>query len=91
MKKFFLSVLFAFIVVPFNVCAEELEVIAKVEKYYKTTIVDSKISNYTFDNTHYFTTTEEVTEEEYNSFNGNSITPLSLYGYVETNYKKLKR
>lgn len=89
LKKFFLYVLFA-LIVPFDVFAAELEVASKVEKYYKTTVVNSGISNYAeTDSIHYLTTTEEITEEEYNSFDENSIVPLSLYGYVETNYKKL--
>lgn len=96
MKKFLIYVIMFFSVfVPFNVLAvdlseENFEVVSQVEKYYKTTtnINENEFSTMSLNNVEFNSITEEITEDEYNSFT-ESENLINVSGTIETTYKKL--
>lgn len=94
MKKRLILIFALFLILPISVFAEEtdshFEVVAKEEKYYKTTtIYNSSNGISTFSISLPTSYTEEVTKEEFNSYsNISSVMPLSS-GTIETTYKKL--
>lgn len=91
MKKLISSMLLLAIMSPIGVFAEEsldnFEVISQAEKYYKTTITNENVRNYSLGAVESSTT--EITEEEYNLGNTSDNISTRGAGTVETTYKKL--
>jgi hypothetical protein len=79
MKKIILVVLF---LLPSFIYAEDI--VAEEEKYYVTTTIITPIESST--GVTYISQTEEITKEEYDSFDPEQSNPRAT---VETNYKKL--
>lgn len=95
-------ILFLFLVCPFVVNAssnesvvdEEYKLISSNEKYFKTTNVIKKsntniLSNEINENDIILSYTTEITEEEYDNAEEESIQPYGSSNYVQTDYKKL--
>lgn len=90
MKRKIICLFLLVVIFPMNVLAKDDETVFEI-KYYKTvTINDNKTVGYMLDN-NYHSYTEEITQEEYDSFEVNyNINPLDYSnGQVETNYKKM--
>lgn len=92
MKKMLLVVIM-FMMFPITIFALEDtdgdEIVSMTEKYYKTTTLMGATQNYSLNENHSISYTEEISKEEYDAYQDNK-TQIQSIGTVETNYKKLK-
>lgn len=90
MKKSILFIFMLLAISPLYVSASESDSVSTTKYYKTTTIVSTNSSSYVLSegNNSY---TEEITKDEYNNFDPNSlVVPLDYSnGYIETNYKKM--
>lgn len=89
---FFIIFIYPTIVMAESEVEDYSNIIAKTEKYYRTTITSVEqykllSENYNYDNV--ISYTEEISEAEYESFNNNGTSPTSSLMTVETTYKKM--
>jgi len=90
MKKQFLFILILLVLSPICVSASENDVYSTTKYYKTTTVINTNNSTYLLQNENN-SYSEEITKEEYDNFDLNSlVTPLDYSnGYIETNYKKM--
>lgn len=98
MKKFFSFFSFFVFICPIVALADDIEkgdsnIVSITEKYYKTTTVLSNVQTSLLSengsNGKYISYTEEISEKEYENFDGNENSPSSSLMTVETTYKKM--
>lgn len=90
MKKISLFIIMLLAISPLCVSASENDQVSTTKYYKTTTIVNMNNSIYSLNNENN-SYTEEVTKEEYDNYDPNSLlVPLDYSnGYIETNYKKM--
>ena len=86
MKKNIFMLLLMVFLFPGIINASEIDysLVSQSEKYYRTTYFDSNVSLYSSNNISH---TEEISKEEYDNYNNNTINPRG--NIVQTEYKKM--